>query len=77
MFKFSCFVIKETQVFQLTKLNGVEHVNCELLQGLTKENLPGILERKKCASTWQRKTAQVQSQAGRGPDTTQKEQRSE
>lgn len=32
-------IFKETQVFQLTKLSGIENVNCELLRGLTKEKL--------------------------------------
>lgn len=42
----SCFVIEETQAFQLTRSNRIENVNCELLRGLAKENLPEILERK-------------------------------
>lgn len=31
----SCFVIEETQTFQLTKLNRIENVNCELLRGFS------------------------------------------
>lgn len=73
----TCFVFKETQIVQLTKLSGIENVNCELLRGLAKEKLPGILERENVQAHGRGNTAQVQSQAGRGPDTTQKEQRSE
>lgn len=40
-----CFILKQIKIFQLTKLSRIENVNCELLRGLAKEKLPGILER--------------------------------
>lgn len=40
-----CCIFKEIQIFQLTELSRIENVNCELLRGLAKEKLPGILER--------------------------------
>lgn len=72
-----CCIFKEIQIFQLTKLSRIENVNCELLRGLAKEKLPGILERENVQAHGRGNTAQVQGQAGRRPDTTQKEQRSE
>lgn len=73
----TCFIFIETQIFQLTKLSRIENVNCELLRDLAKKKTSRNLGKGKCASTWQRKYCTGTSQAGRGPDTTQKEQRSE
>lgn len=35
----TCFIFRETQIFQLTQLSRIENVNCELLKGLAKEKL--------------------------------------
>lgn len=72
----TCFTFRENQIFQLTQLSRIENVNCELLKGLAKEKLPGILEGGNVQAHGRGNTAQVQGQASRDPDTTQKEQRS-
>lgn len=78
MFKYHLFYfLRNPNIFQLTELNRIENVNCEVLRDLAKEKLPGILERENVQAHGRGNTAQVQGQAGRGPDTTQKEQRSE
>lgn len=72
----TCIIFREIQIFQLTQLSRIENVNCELLRGLAKEKLPGILEGGNVQAHGRGNTAQVQGQASRDPDTTQKEQRS-